>query len=126
VQVLGALAGLALLLAAVGIHGLLAFTVAQRDREIGVRLALGADPSGVGRMIVGEGVRLALLGVIPGAIAAWLAGRAMRGLLFGVPTLDPLTLGIVAGLCFLTTVVACVAPALRAARISPMTALRAE
>jgi predicted permease len=126
VKVLGALAGLALLLAAVGIHGLLAFTVSQRDREIGVRLALGADPSRVGRMIVGEGVRLALLGVIPGAIAAWLAGQAMRGLLFGVPALDPLTIGIVVGLCFVTTVVACVAPALRAARISPMTALRAE
>lgn len=126
VQVLAALAALALLLAAVGIHGLLAFTVAQRDREIGVRLALGAEPARVGRMIVGEGVRLALIGVVPGAIVAWLAGRAMQGMLFGVPALDPVTIGVVAGLCFVTTVVACVAPALRAARIEPIVALRAE
>jgi ABC-type antimicrobial peptide transport system permease subunit len=84
-RVLGALALLALLLAGVGIHGLLAFTVAQRGREIGVRLALGAQPSLVARMVVSEAARLTILGIVPGLIGAWVAARAMRALLFGVP-----------------------------------------
>src|SRR5687768_18536219 len=83
-RVLGALAVLGLLLAGVGIHGLLAFTVAQRAREIGVRLALGAGPSLVARMIVSEAARMAVIGVVPGVIGAYAAGRAMSALLFGV------------------------------------------
>jgi predicted permease len=126
VRVLGALAVLALILAAVGIHGLLAFTVAQRDREIGVRLALGADPRSVRRMIVGEGVRMAIVGVVPGVIIAWLAARGMSSLLFGVRPEDPVTIGVVALVCFATTVVACVAPAMRAGRIEPITALKSD
>jgi predicted permease len=126
VRILVALAVLALVLAAVGIHGLLAFTVAQRDREIGVRLALGADPAAVGRMVVGEGVRMALIGVVPGIVIAYLAARGMRSLLFGVPAADPLTFSAVALLCFATVVLACVRPAWRAAHIEPTSALRAE
>ena len=126
VRVLGALAALALILATVGIHGLLAFTVAQRDREIGVRLALGADPRSVRRMIVGEGMRMAVIGVVPGVIIAWLAARGMSSLLFGVRPEDPVTIGVVSVLCFATTVAACVAPAVRASRIHPMSALRAD
>jgi predicted permease len=126
VRILGGLAALALIIAAVGIHGLLAFTVAQRDREIGVRLALGADRRIVGRMIFGEGVRMALFGVVPGVIIAYLAARAMSSLLFGVRPADPLTLGAVAAICFLTTIAACVVPALRAVRIEPITALRSD
>ena len=126
VRILCGLAALALLIAAVGIHGLLAFTVAQRDREIGVRLALGADHRVVGRMIFGEGVRMALFGVVPGVIVAYYAARAMSSLLFGVRPADPLTLGVVAAICFLTTIAACVAPALRAVRIEPITALRSD
>jgi predicted permease len=126
VRVLGALAALALILAAVGIHGLLAFTVAQRDREIGVRLALGADPGSVRRMIVTEGVRMAVMGVVPGVIIAYLAARGMSSLLFGVRPEDPVTIGVVAVLCFGTTVAACVAPAIRAARIEPITALKSD
>lgn len=126
VRILVALAVLALVLAAVGIHGLLAFTVAQRDREIGVRLALGADPAGVARMVVAEGVRMALIGVVPGVVVAYLAARGMRSLLFGVPAADPLTFSFVAILCFATVVLACVRPAWRAARIEPISALRAE
>jgi predicted permease len=126
VRILIALAVLALVLAAVGIHGLLAFTVAQRDREIGVRLALGADPAAVARMVVGEGVRMALIGVVPGIVVAYLAARGMRSLLFGVPAADPLTFLLVALLCFVTVVLACVRPAWRAARIEPISALRAD
>ena len=125
-NILVALAALALILAAVGIHGLLAFTVAQRDREIGVRLALGASPTTVGSMIVKDGVRMALLGVIPGIFFAWLAARWMSNLLFGVQPSDPATIVVVALLCFVTAVGACVRPALRAARIHPMTALRSD
>jgi putative ABC transport system permease protein len=126
VGILGALAGLALIITAVGIHGLLAFTVAQRDREIAVRLALGAEPRSVGRMIVGEGMRMALLGAVPGIVVAYFAARAMRSMLFGIPPEDPLTFVSVVVLCVVTTVGACLIPALRAARIQPMTALRGD
>lgn len=126
VRILGALAVLALLLAGVGIHGLLAFTVAQRDREIGVRLALGAEPGLVARMIVSEGIRMALIGVVPGVLIAYAAARAMAALLFGVRPDDPLTIGVAAVACFVTAVAACVRPALRAARIDPISALRAD
>jgi ABC-type antimicrobial peptide transport system permease subunit len=126
VRVLSALALLALLLAGVGIHGLLSFTVAQRDREIGVRLALGARPKGIAGMIVSEGARMALFGVLAGVIVAYFAARAMSALLFGVQPDDPLTIGAAAGLCFLVTAVGCLRPAVRAARIAPMAALRAD
>jgi putative ABC transport system permease protein len=126
VRVLAALAVLALLLTAVGIHGLLAFTVAQRDREIGVRLALGATPRGVARMILSEGIRIALIGVVPGIFVAYLAARGMSTLLFGVQPGDPLTFSMVALVCLVTAVAACVHPALRAATIQPMSALKTE
>jgi predicted permease len=125
-RVLGALAILALLLAGVGIHGLLAFTVAQRSREIGVRLALGAQPSLVARMIVSDAARMAVLGVVPGLLGAYAAGRAMSALLFGVRPADPLTISAAAALCLATAVLGSVRPALRAARVDPMSALRAE
>jgi ABC-type antimicrobial peptide transport system permease subunit len=126
IRVVGALAGLALLLTAVGIHGLLAFMVAQRDREIGVRLALGANPSGVARMIMSEGVRVALIGVVPGLVAAYFAARAMSTLLFGVRPDDLATFSAVAVICFTTAIAACAHSAWRAASIDPMTALRSE
>lgn len=126
IRVLGALAALALLLADIGIHGLLAFTVAQRDREIGVRLALGAQPSAVGRMLAGEAVRMALLGIAPGVLIAYAAARAMSSMLFGVPPGDPLTFAAVAVVCFVTVAAGCARPAWRAAHIDPITALRAE
>jgi predicted permease len=125
-RVLGALAILALLLAGVGIHGLLAFTVAQRSREMGVRLALGAEPSLVARMIVSEAARMAILGVVPGVLAAYAAARAMSALLFGVRPEDPLTISAAAVLCLATAVLGSLRPAVRAARVDPMSALRAE
>ncbi|MGQ0643166.1 MAG: FtsX-like permease family protein [Gemmatimonadaceae bacterium] len=125
-RVLAALAILALLLAGVGIHGLLAYTVAQRRREIGVRLALGAQPSGVRRMIVSEAAWMAIIGVVPGLVGGYAAARGMSALLFGVPPADPLTFSATAGLCLTTAIVGALAPALRAARVNPISALRAE
>jgi predicted permease len=125
-RVLVALAVLALLITAAGIHGLLGFTVAQRDREIGVRLALGANRGSVARMIMSEGVRIALIGVSAGTIVAYQAARAMSTLLFGVPPADLVTISLVTLICFVTTVAAAARPALRAAGIQPMSALRAD
>src|ERR687886_1891104 len=104
----------ALLLTGIGIYGLLAYTVAQRSREIGVRLALGAEPGRVARMIVGEGARLALIGGIPGVLLAYAAARAMSALLFGIPPSDPLTLTSGALVVILVTLAGSLAPAFRA------------
>jgi predicted permease len=125
-RILGALALLALLLAGVGIHGLLAFTVAQRGREIGVRMALGANPGGVARMVVGDATRMAIIGVIPGVIGAYLAARWMSALLFGVEPGDPFTIITASVLCLVTAMLAALRPAMRAAKVDPMSALRAE
>jgi predicted permease len=126
VRILGALALLALLLSAVGIHGLLAFTVAQRGREIGVRLALGAEPGAVARMVVGDAAKMAIFGVIPGVIAAYFAAKAMSALLFGVEPGDPLTIAAAATLCLATAIVAALRPAINAARVDPIKALKAD
>jgi putative ABC transport system permease protein len=125
-RVLGALALIALLLAGVGIHGLLAFTVAQRSQEIGVRLALGAEPARVARMILTEGTRLTLVGLVPGLAGAYAAARGMRALLFAVDPADPATIGAGVGLALVMTLAGCVVPALRAVRVSPVVAMRAE
>jgi predicted permease len=122
----GLFAAAALLLAALGVYGVMAYAVAQRQREIGVRLALGAEPSGIRRMILGEGGRLALLGVVIGLGAATLTGQLIGRLLFGVSAYDaptfvavPLVLGVV-------TVVAAWIPARRAMRLDPLSAIREE
>jgi predicted permease len=125
-RVLGALAVLALLLAGVGIHGLLAFTVAQRAREIGVRLALGAGPSLVARMVVSEAAWMALIGVVPGVLGAYAAARGMSTLLFGVPPADPLTIVAATVLCLTVAVLGALRPAIRAARVDPMSAIRSD
>src|SRR5258705_28320 len=123
-RVLGALAAIALLLSGVGIYGLLAFTVAQRAREIGVRLALGAEPSSVARMIVSKAMKLTLVGLVPGVLAAYAAALGMRALLFGVAPADPATiLGTVVLVC-LMTLAGALGPVLRAWRVNPMLALR--
>ena len=125
-QVLGVLAVVAVLLSAVGIYGLLAYTVAQRSQEIGVRLALGADPARVGRMILAEGMRMALIGIVPGVLGAYAAARGMSALLFGVAPNDPATFATAVGLSLLMTLAGSLVPAFRAVRVSPMSALRAE
>jgi ABC-type antimicrobial peptide transport system permease subunit len=125
-QVLGVLAALAVLLSGVGIYGLLAYTVAQRSQEIAVRLALGADPARVGRMIFGDGMRLALIGIVPGVVVAYAAGRGMSALLFGVAPGDPATFGTGVAVTLLMTLAGSLVPALRAVRVTPMSLLRAE
>ncbi len=125
-RVLEILAAVALLLATVGIHGLLSFTVSRRSQEIGVRLALGAKPSRILSMFLRDGVVLGLGGLVPGVAIAYAAGRGMQALLVGVSPLDPLTLFASVGLCAAATIVGCLRPALRASRTDPMAALRAE
>ena len=125
-SVLGVLAAVAVMLAGVGIYGLLSYTVSLRAREIGVRLALGADPIGVGRMIFADGMRLALLGIVPGVLIAYAAARAMSTLLFGIAPGDPATFLSAIGLALAITFAGSFVPALRAVRVSPMSVLRAE
>ena len=125
-QVLGVLAGVAVLLAGVGIYGLLAYTVSQRSQEIGVRLALGADPAAVGRMIFADGMRLAMMGIVPGAIAAYAAGRSMSALLFGIAPGDPATFAAAIAFAMLITFAGSLLPAIRAVRVTPMSVLRTE
>ena len=126
VRVLAALALVALLLAGVGIHGLLAYTVAQRSQEIAIRLALGGAPGRIGRMVLSQGLRLAVFGLIPGVVGAWAMGRAMRSLLFGLDPADPLTIAVAVGLVVLIAGAGSVVSARRAVRVSPMAAMRAE
>ena len=125
-QVLGVLAAVAVLLSGVGIYGLLAYTVSQRSQEIGVRLALGADPSRVGRMILADGMRLALFGIVPGVLGAYAAARGMSALLFGVAPSDPATFATGVGVALLMTFAGSLVPAVRAVRVTPMSVLRAE
>jgi putative ABC transport system permease protein len=116
----------ALLLAVLGIYATLAYSVAQRTREIGVRMALGARASGVVRLIVLQGMRLALLGAGLGIAGALALGRSLSGLLFGVGAHDPATLAAAALLLLAAAFLACWIPARRAARVDPLVALRAE
>jgi putative ABC transport system permease protein len=125
-NILGMLAAIAMLLSGVGIYGLLAYTVTQRSREIGVRLALGAEPAGVARMIVWQGMKLALVGLVPGVLAAYWAARGMRSLLFGVEPADPATVLVVVGLVLFMTLAGSLLPVLRAVRVKPILVLKAE
>jgi predicted permease len=125
-QVLGVLAAVAVLLSSVGIYGLLAYSVSQRSQEIGVRLALGAEPARVGRMIFADGMRLAIIGIVPGMLAAYAAARGMSALLFGVAPSDPATFGAGVGVALLMTFVGSVVPTIRAVRVTPMSVLRSE
>ncbi len=126
VRVLGAFAALAFLLAGVGIHGLLSFAVSRRTQEIGVRIALGARPGEIVKMIARQGAALAAAGVLPGAVLAYAAARAIEALLAGVEPGDPLTFTSAMGLCLAMTVLGSFLPALRAVRIDPITAIRSE
>jgi putative ABC transport system permease protein len=116
----------ALLLGALGIHGVLSYVVAQRVGELGVRLALGARPAEVLRLVVGQGMWLAGIGVALGVVAALAGARVLRGLLFGVGPTDPGSFAIAVAVLSAAAFLACYGPARRAARIDPMTALRAE
>jgi putative ABC transport system permease protein len=119
-------AAVALLLAIVGIYGVIAYAVAERTREIGVRMALGAQRHEVVRMVVRDGMRMALAGVAAGLAGAWSLTHLMDSLLYGVKANNPATFATVAAALAATAVVACLIPALKAARVDPMVALRYE
>ncbi len=125
-RLLGALAAIALLLAAVGIHGLLSYTVSSRSQEIGVRMALGARPDDVTRLIVRQGLRLAAAGVLPGILLAYFAGRALESLLASVRPGDLTTFLGVVGLCILMATAGCFFPARRAAQVDMIIAIKSE
>jgi putative ABC transport system permease protein len=122
---LAVFAGSAVLLAAVGIYGLMAYTTAQRTQELGVRMALGASRRMVVALVVTEGARLAVAGVVVGLVAALALSRLLASLLFGIGATDPLTLATVSAAVAVVAALACWLPASRAARIDPARALRA-
>ena len=116
----------ALLLAAAGIYGVMAYTVARRTREVGVRMALGATPADVLRLVLGQGMWTTALGVVIGTAGTFALTRLISSLLFGVSPFDPLTLGGVVVLLAAVSLLACWLPARKATRVDPLAALRYE
>jgi putative ABC transport system permease protein len=125
-MLLSTFATLALLIASIGIYGVLAYSVSQRTQEIGVRMALGATPKGVLRMTLLEGARVAAIGMGCGLVVAIALGQAVSSLVFGVNVRDVGTFALVIATLAVVTLAACVIPALRASRVSPLVALRYE
>jgi ABC-type antimicrobial peptide transport system permease subunit len=123
---LGTFAVLAMLLSAIGIYGVLAFVVSRRTREIGIRVAIGAGRSTVLRMVLANGVGMALMGVAIGAVAALALTRLLRGLLHGVSAQDPVTFAGAASALVTVALVAGLVPAWRATRVDPVIALKSE
>jgi predicted permease len=125
-QILVTFATVGVLLAAIGLYGVIAYTVGQRTREIGVRLALGATGSEIARLVLGNGIRLALAGIVLGFAGSVAATRLIQSTLYGVPRLDPFAFGAGAVVMLLLAVVACLAPTRRAASLDPVVALRVD
>lgn len=126
VLLLGAFAGLALVLAAVGIYSVLAYSVRRRVREIGIRMALGATPSDVLQMVVADGMKPILLGVALGLATAFALSRVVTSLIYGVRATDPLTFAGVALLLVAVGLLATILPAYRSTRVEPVKTLREE
>jgi putative ABC transport system permease protein len=123
---IGLFAGLALLVASIGIYGVISYTVAESTRELGIRMALGAVKADVLRMVLGRGLKLVLVGIAVGAIAGLAATRVVASFLFGVSAYDPLTFVAVGGIFVMVALAACLIPARRATNVDPMIALRYE
>lgn len=122
----GLFACIALVLALVGVYGVMNYAVTQRTQEIGIRVALGAQQRDVLSLIMGQGMKLAMLGIIGGLVGAWLLSRLMKGMLFGVSNTDPLTFGLIAALLVMVALLACWIPARRATKVDPLIAIRYE
>jgi ABC-type antimicrobial peptide transport system permease subunit len=122
-MLLGVFAGLALFLVVVGIYGALAYTVSQRTREIGIRMAMGSAPQQVFRAVVGQGLKVTGIGLAVGGLAAWFLTRLLQSLLFGVAATDPRVMAAVALLLAGVAATACTIPARRATRVNPVEAL---
>jgi ABC-type antimicrobial peptide transport system permease subunit len=119
-------AGLAMALSAIGIYGVLSYVVSRRTREIGIRVAIGAGRSQILRMVLGQGLMLTATGVLIGVVGAVLAARLMQSMLHGVTPRDPLTFAAVAAALMVVAILASLVPALRATRVDPVVALKAE
>jgi putative ABC transport system permease protein len=122
----GAFAAMALLLSAIGIYGVLSWTITERTKELGIRLALGAQPRDALRLVIGHGMKLTAVGLASGLLGSLLAGKAMQGMLFGVGAYDPATFVVITGILALTALLACYLPARRATKVDPIVALRHE
>lgn len=125
-MLLGAFAALALVLAAIGLYGVISYSVAQRTQEIGIRVAVGAARWQVLSMVMENGLRLVVLGLAAGQVMALILNRTLKSLLVGVSTTDPSTLLTTAAVLLMVAIIACYVPAWRAARIDPLVALRFE
>jgi len=125
-MLLAVFAGIALVLAAVGLYGVMSYAVSWRTHEIGIRMALGAQQTNVLALVVRQGMTMALLGLAIGLVGALALSRLLRGLLFGVSPTDPTTFAGVSILLLLVSMLACLIPARRATQVDPIIALRAE
>lgn len=125
-RLLGFFSGLALLLAVIGLYGVMAFSVAQRRQEIGIRMAIGAQRSDVLRLVLHSGLKLVVIGLVLGLAGSFAISQGMRGLLFGITTHDPLVFVVNAALLLGVATAACLIPAIRATKVDPVVALRAE
>jgi putative ABC transport system permease protein len=123
---LGIFAVVALTLAAIGTYGILSYMVTERQREIGIRMALGAGSGQVVRLVLGQGMGMAVVGIGLGVLGALGLSRLVASLLFGVSPADPATFGAVAAVIALVATVACVVPTRRATRVDPLAAIRTE
>src|SRR5688500_6331790 len=125
-ELIGVFAATALLLAAAGLYAVIAYLVSQRTREIGIRLALGATPRHILRLMMGQGIKLTLIGVAIGLVGAIAVTRLMRSLLFAVAPTDLMTFGISSVVLVVVALLACLIPARRATKVDPLVALRYE